>query len=159
MLPAISASHWYNVPRPVTATELQNKVVLLYAFQMLCPLCITEATPLMNRVHEQIRHRDDVTLIGLHTVFEDHEAQAPDPLAHYVARAGITFPVAIDAFEPGHDAPITMRRLLIIGTPSIISIDRAGSVRERLFGVPSEKALMARVERLAAEPASVRAAH
>lgn len=37
-----------------------------------------------------------------------------------------------------------------MGTPSFVTVDRSGVVRERLFGVPDEDWLIKRVEALAA---------
>ncbi|MBT0771989.1 TlpA family protein disulfide reductase [Kineosporia sp. J2-2] len=151
LAPALSADRWFNTPRPLTAADLDGKVVLLYAFQMLCPLCVHEATPLVNRVHRLTRDRPGIEVVGLHTVFENHEAMGPQALAGYLGSAGVRFPVGVDRHEPGHDAPVTMRRLQLIGTPSFVPVDRQGVVRDRIFGVLSEQALISRLERMQAE--------
>lgn len=54
----------------------------------------------MNRVYSRIPDQ----VIGLHTVFENHQAMGRDALAHYIARAGIQFPVAIDEHDGTDDA-------------------------------------------------------
>ncbi|GAB6903019.1 TlpA family protein disulfide reductase [Kineosporia succinea] len=135
----LSVSQWLNGPPPLLA----GRPLFLYAFQMLCPLCVEEGTPMMNTLHAS-----GVTVVGLHTVFENHEAQTPSALAGYVARAGIRFPVGVDRHDGTDDAPVTMRRLLLMGTPSIVSVSRKGAIRERLFGVPPQEALRKRFAKL-----------
>ncbi|MCD5311085.1 TlpA disulfide reductase family protein [Kineosporia babensis] len=145
----LSVQKWANAPEP----DLRNQVVLLYAFQMLCPNCVNEATPMMNRVHEVTRRKDGIQVVGLHTVFENHANMGPDALAGYIARAGVSFPVGIDRHDGGDDAPVTMRRLNLMGTPSIVTVDRGGTIREKQFGTPTEEWLLRRADGLAAEVA------
>nr|WP_269328336.1 TlpA disulfide reductase family protein [Kineosporia mesophila] len=146
----LSVSTWQG--RPVAPGDLAGRVVLLYAFQMLCPMCVNEATPLINRIYGRVQQRDDVRVIGLHTVFENHAQQGPEALAGYLSRAGVRFPVGIDLNDGTDDAPVTMRRLLLMGTPSLVTVDAKGVIRERLFGVPTEEALMSRLDRLTTSP-------
>ena len=56
--------------------DLTNKVVVALAFQMLCPGCATQALPQMQRVRAAFGEAD-VAVVGLHTVFEHHEAMTP----------------------------------------------------------------------------------
>ncbi len=143
----LSVDRWFNTP--AGPPDLSGQVVVLYAFQMLCPMCVEEATPLMNRLYGRL-NRVQAQVIGLHTVFENHDAMRPDALGGYLRRAGVRFPVGVDEHEATDDAPVTMRRLLLMGTPSIVTVDRRGEVRERLFGVPGEDWLLKRVAQLGA---------
>lgn len=52
--------------------------MLLHTFQMLCPGCVAYGIPQAGRVHEAL---PDVAVVGLHTVFEHHEAMHPPALA------------------------------------------------------------------------------
>lgn len=71
-LPGWQASHWFNTPRPIELKDLRGRVVLVHAFQMLCPACVSHGLPQALRVHEAFQG-EAVTVIGLHTVFEHHE--------------------------------------------------------------------------------------
>ena len=65
---------WLNTPSPITLDALRGKVVLLEAFQMLCPGCVSHSLPQAMRARALFSEAD-VAVIGLHTVFEHHEAQ------------------------------------------------------------------------------------
>lgn len=43
--PEIVASNWLNTERPLSLREMRGKVVMLHAFQMLCPGCLVQGTP------------------------------------------------------------------------------------------------------------------
>jgi hypothetical protein len=43
--PALRVSQWLNSNRAITQDELRGKVVLVHAFQMLCPACVMQAGP------------------------------------------------------------------------------------------------------------------
>jgi hypothetical protein len=81
-------------------------VVLIEAFQMLCPGCIRYGLPQARRVQ---RAFPDSAVVGIHTVFEHHEVTGPDALEVFLSEFGIGFPVGIDR----HDGqPIPVGRLL-----------------------------------------------
>jgi hypothetical protein len=79
--PEFEADEWLNSPGPVSLASLRGKVVLLPAFQMLCPGCVLHGLPQTQRVHAAIR-RDDFAVLGLHTVFEHHQAMTPVSYTH-----------------------------------------------------------------------------
>ncbi|MDE0390852.1 MAG: hypothetical protein OXI57_02140 [Rhodospirillales bacterium] len=72
--PQLQTTEWLNSESPVTLKALRGKVVLIEAFQMLCPGCVSHALPQAMRVRQTFSP-DDVAVVGLHTVFEHHEAQ------------------------------------------------------------------------------------
>ena len=43
--PELQVAQWFNTDAPVTLAGLRGKVVLVYAFQMLCPGCVTHTIP------------------------------------------------------------------------------------------------------------------
>jgi hypothetical protein len=43
--PELSVMRWFNQPEPLSLAKLRGRVVLLYAFQMLCPGCVAHGTP------------------------------------------------------------------------------------------------------------------
>jgi hypothetical protein len=98
----------------------------------------------------------DLTVIGLHTVFEHHGAMRPQSLAAYLHEFRITMPVAVDrpAAAPHDPIPLTMAAYAMQGTPSLVLIDRAGLIRHHLFGAVDELDLGAHLARLLDEPAA-----
>jgi len=50
LLPEWDVSNWLNTPTPITLKSLRGRVVLLHAFQMLCPSCVAYGLPQAQRV-------------------------------------------------------------------------------------------------------------
>ena len=95
--PELQTTDWLNTDEPVLLGALRGKVVVVEAFQMLCPGCVSHGLPQAMRVH-RVFDRDDVAAIGLHTVFEHHGAQGSrTALAAFLHEYKIAFPVGIDA--------------------------------------------------------------
>ena len=135
LAPELDVSEWIGHPSPLAS--LRGRVVLIEAFQMLCPGCISYGLPQAQKVHRMLK---DVTVIGLHTVFEHHEVTGPDALKVFMAEFGIDFPVGVDRHE--RDAiPVTMQRYELRGTPSTLVIDKAGQLRLSHFGKLDDLAL------------------
>ena len=95
---------------------------------------------------------DAVTVLGLHTVFEHHDAMTPTSLEAFLYEYRITFPVGVDAHDPGVALPITMGRYQLRGTPSLVVIDRAGRIRLNAFGQVDDLTVGATLARLIDEP-------
>jgi peroxiredoxin len=148
--PELSVSRWFNTQSPPTLAGLKGKVVVLHAFQMLCPACVAHGTPQAERIH-RLFGGEDLAVIGLHTVFEHHAAMTPVALEAFIHEYRLTFPIAVDA--PGEDGPIpqTMARYGMRGTPTAILIDRAGMVREHFFGQADDLSLGAVIGTLLSE--------
>ncbi|MGH3561522.1 MAG: peroxiredoxin family protein, partial [Mycobacterium sp.] len=124
------------------------RVVLIEAFQMLCPGCIRYGLPQAQRVH---RLFPQVAVIGLHTVFQHHAVTGRDALEVFLSEFGIGFPVGIDRHDDGDTMPITMRRYHLEGTPSTLLIDRAGRLRFSHLGAVDDLALGVLLGQLLAE--------
>ena len=123
-LPDWTVDQWFNSPKPISLTNLRGKVVVIEAFQMLCPGCVSHGLPLAQQVHEIFPH-DDVAVIGLHTVFEHHSAMTPVSLKAFLHEYRVTFPVGVDSPGKG-PLPLTMHRYGLRGTPSLLLVDRKG---------------------------------
>lgn len=136
----------------MSLADLRGSVVVIEAFQMLCPGCVSHGLPQAQRVAATFG--SDVTVIGLHTVFEHHDAMGPVSLEAFLHEYRITFPVGVDELSPDRGAPVTMRRLGLRGTPSLVLVDRRGHVRLNAFGQIDDLALGAQIARLIDEPAS-----
>ncbi|MCG8464763.1 MAG: redoxin domain-containing protein [Xanthomonadales bacterium] len=142
--PEISVQQWFNTKTPLSLAQLRGKVVVIEAFQMLCPGCVSHGLPQATRVYETFPQQQ-VQVIGLHTVFEHHSAMTPTALEAFLHEYRIRFPVGVDT--PGaHSAiPETMGRYQLRGTPSIILIDQQGRLRKQHFGMEQDLRLGAEI--------------
>ncbi|MFT4824836.1 MAG: peroxiredoxin [Halioglobus sp.] len=61
--PALDVSEWLNTPEPLSLDQLKGKVVVLHAFQMLCPGCVTHGVPQASAMHE-LYADDHLQVIG-----------------------------------------------------------------------------------------------
>jgi peroxiredoxin len=139
--PPLEVERWFNTDDPPTLARLRGRVVVLHAFQMLCPGCVAHALPQAKRLHEIAQRLDGLVVLGLHSVFEHHAAMTPVALEAFLHEYRITFPVAVD--RPSSDGPIphTMAAYGLRGTPSTIIIDRSGRIARHSFGAEDDLAL------------------
>lgn len=151
--PPLQASQWLNSPKPVTLEGLHGRVLVLHAFQMLCPGCVSHGLPQALRIH-RLFPQDRVAVIGLHTVFEHHEVMGPQALRVFLDEYRIPFPVGIDQADSASPIPLTMRAYELRGTPSVVVFDRMGRVRLSHFGQIDDLQLGAVIGQLLAEAPS-----
>lgn len=137
LAPELKVERWFNTDKPMTLAGLRGKVVVLHAFQMLCPGCASHAIPQAKRLHGFVRGAD-LVVVGLHTVFEHHAAMTPVALEAFLHEYRVTFPVGID--QPSNDSaiPMTMAAYGMHGTPSTIIINREGQIVRHLFGAEDD---------------------
>ena len=124
---------------------------MLHAFQMLCPGCVSRALPQAQRVADAFADLP-VTVIGLHTVFEHHDAMPIAALRAFVHEYRVRYPVGVD--EPGPDGdpiPRTMRAYGLQGTPTTVLLDAEGRERGRWFGGHDDLRLGAAIQTLVLE--------
>ncbi|MEO8922618.1 MAG: redoxin domain-containing protein [Caldimonas sp.] len=149
--PELQTTTWLNAAPDLNLERLRGRVVVLHAFQMLCPACVAHGIPQAQRVAE-LFEGEPLTVIGLHTVFEHHEAMGPTSLRAFLHEYRIRFPVGIDAPGPdGDPIPRTMRAYAMRGTPTTLMIDAKGCVRRQVFGVYDDLLLGAEIGALLAE--------
>lgn len=148
--PELDVVQWFNTAEPPTLAGLRGKVVVLHAFQMLCPGCVAHGLPQAQRI-AAIFPQSEVAVIGIHTVFEHHEVMTPAALAVFIHEYRLKFPIAVD--RPGDDGPIprTMAAYGMRGTPSLILIDRAGLIRQHIFGAADDMKAGAEIALMMAE--------
>ena len=149
LLPPLLADEWLNADGPIELAALRGKVVLLHAFQMLCPGCLSHGLPQAERVHRLFRGKD-VAVIGLHTVFEHHDVMGPAALRAFNQEYRWSFPIGIDRPAASGAIPMTMQAYGLRGTPSLVLLDRRGYVRLQHFGSIDDLALGAAIGRLLA---------
>ena len=148
--PELAITRWFNTAGNPSLADLRGEVVVIEAFQMLCPGCVSHGLPQAKRI--QLVFGNDVAVLGLHCVFEHHEAMTPVSLEAFLHEYRITFPVGVDAHEDGGTLPITMGRYQLQGTPSLVVIDRAGRIRLNMFGQVDDLSVGAVLARLIDEP-------
>lgn len=143
LAPEIAVSQWFNTSEPLSLTTLRGRPILIHAFQMLCPGCVSHALPQTERVHRMFS-KNGLQVIGLHTVFEHHDAMTPVALAAFIHEYRLSFPVGVD--EAGDSrVPVTMERFGMRGTPTTLLIDRQGKLVSHQFGRMDDLALGASI--------------
>ena len=147
--PELSVTRWINTADPLTLEGLKGKVVIVVAFQMLCPGCVSHALPQAKRLAEQFSD-EEVQVVGLHTVFEHHAAMGPASLEAFQHEYAWPFPIAIDT-PNGTGLPKTMATYQMRGTPTLLIFDRAGRLRRHYFGQVEDMRLAAEIMGLAIE--------
>ncbi len=83
LAPELQVSQWLNTDRGLTLAGLRGQVVVIEAFQMLCPGCVHHGIPQAQRIAEHFS-RGDVKVLGLHTVFEHHDVMTPAALQVFI---------------------------------------------------------------------------
>jgi hypothetical protein len=137
---------------------LRGRVVVLAAFQVLCPNSVAGGIAQARRIFETFEPKD-VTVIGLHATFEHHDAFSPAVLKAFIHEYRLKFPIALDQPNPASPIPHTMERYKMRGTPSLVLIDRHGFVRKHTFGAVDDLRIGAEIGALTQESDSAALAH
>ena len=140
---------WFNTAEAPALECLRGRVVVIEAFQMLCPGCVSHGIPQAQRIHDTFP-REEVVVLGLHTVFEHHAAMTPVALEAFLHEYKVSFPVGIDQAHPS-GMPETMHAYAMQGTPTLILIDSLGRLRQQWFGAPADLVVGAEITRLVME--------
>ncbi len=149
--PEWQTAAWLNADEDFGLAQLRGQVVFLHAFQMLCPACVSHGIPQALRVQAAFAGLP-VAVVGLHTVFEHHDAMQPVSLRAFLHEYRIRFPVGIDASgEHGNPLPRTMQAYGMQGTPTAVLIDAHGRLRRQVFGIYEDLLLGAELATLLAE--------
>lgn len=147
--PELAVSRWFNTSEPIELKTLRGKVVVIEAFQMLCPGCVSHGLPQAQRI-VALFPRDQVAVLGLHAVFEHHAGMTPVSLEAFIHEYRLTFPIGVDEAGTDH-IPRTMEAYRLRGTPSLVIIDRNGMVRANHFGQVSDLQIGAEIATLIAQ--------
>jgi AhpC/TSA family len=148
--PELLVQTWFNTDRPLLLSGLRGRVVVLAAFQVLCPNSIGGGIPQAQRIYETFEPKD-VAVIGLHATFEHHDAFNSAVLKAFIHEYRLKFPIALDQPNPASPIPHTMERYKMRGTPSLVLIDRHGLVRKHAFGAVDDLRLGAEIGALTQE--------
>ncbi len=129
-----SVSQWFNTDAALSLEQFKGRVVVVGAFQMLCPGCVAHSIPQLKKLHELSR-KLPLTVIGLHTVFEHHAAMQAHALEVFIHEYRLGFPVGVDAASnDGNPIPQTMAAWQLRGTPSTLVFAPDGTLRLHEFG-------------------------
>lgn len=149
--PPWQTTTWLNSDEPLGLEHFRSRVVLLHAFQMLCPGCVANALPQAQRVAKLFADKP-LSVIGMHTVFEHHDAMGLASLRAFVHEYRIRYPVGVDMpSADGQPIPRTMLAYEMQGTPTTVLIDEQGRRRSQLFGVHDDLLLGAEIAMLLGE--------
>ncbi len=151
--PELSVQTWFNSEKPLSLAALRGRVVVLVAFQALCPHSVAAAIPQARRIHETFEPTD-VSVIGLHATFEHHQAYSHALLKAFIHEYRLKFPIGIDSANDAGPIPHTMERYNMRGTPSMVLIDRRGLIRKHAFGATDDLRLGAEIGALTQEGAA-----
>jgi hypothetical protein len=151
--PELLVQTWFNTDRPLLLSSLRGRVVVLTAFQVLCPVSIASGVPQAQRIYETFEPKD-VAVIGLHATFEHHDAFTAAVLKAFIQEYRLKFPIALDQPNPASPIPHTMERYKMRGTPSLVLIDRHGLVRKHAFGAVDDLRIGAEIGALTQETAA-----
>lgn len=149
-------TRWFNASKPLTLESLRGRAVVVHAFQMLCPACVSHGLPQATKLHRMFAEHD-VAVIGLHTVFEHHAVMGAEALQAFIHEYRLTFPIGIDEADPGGGSiPRTMAAWGLQGTPSVVVFDRDGRLCFERFGAVDDLVLGVVVGKLLAQAGAAR---
>lgn len=89
--------------------------------------------------------------MGLHTVFEHHEAMTPAALTAFLHEYRLTFPAGVDFAATNGPLPQTMAAYALQGPPTPILIDRCGRRPKQNFEAEDDMRVGADIAYLLAE--------
>lgn len=150
--PELIVQKWLNSDSDISLNSLKGNVVVIFAFQMLCPGCVKNSIPQARKVHALFKDLD-VAILGLHCVFEHHDAMTEVSLKAFLHQYDLKFPVAIDmpSTKASNPMPETMSLYGMEGTPTLIVIDRKGQLRKHKMGHEQDLILGAEIMSLVNE--------
>src|ERR1700684_3011144 len=119
--PELAVQTWFNTDHPLHLSALRGRVVVLVAFQVLCPNSVSCGIPQARRIHETFEP-NDVAGIGLHATFEHPGAYNAAVIKTFIQESRLKFPIAIDSANVSGPIPHTMDRYKMRGTPSLVLI-------------------------------------
>ena len=147
MAPSWTTTAWLNSD-PLKLEDMHDRVVVLEAFQMLCPGCVSAALPQAQKLTKVFG--EEIEVVGLHSVFEHHDAMTETALRAFVHEYKLTFPIGIDAHNAFNE-PVTFVEYEMRGTPTTVLIDRAGRLRAHHLGAVDDMALARAITQLVME--------
>jgi len=131
--PSLEIQEWLNSEQDLNLEVLKGNIIVIHVFQMLCPGCVQHSIPQAKKIYERFK-KDEVIVLGLHSVFEHHDAMNKIALQAFLHEYKVSFPVAIDFPLENDYLPTTMKKYDLQGTPTLIVIDKECHLRMKAFG-------------------------
>ena len=141
---------WFNTDTPVQLKDKLGQVIFMPVFQMLCPGCVYHCIPQVLEIFHQFKNQN-LAVIGLHSVFENHSTMNPLALEVFIKEWRIPFPVGVDLRKEGEWKPETMKAYDFHGTPTVVLIDTQGHLRLNHFGHIEDKKITDFIQQLLSE--------
>lgn len=135
----IYAHDWLN-SGPLKLDDGSARLNVVVVFQMLCPACVQLALPQAMKARNLFSEKR-VRVIGLHSVFENHEAMTDKSLGIFLRENRIDFPVAVDDCAGSLGPPLTMTKYEFLGTPTLVIAGDDGRLLHQSFGLMSDMQL------------------
>jgi hypothetical protein len=157
LAPELQVQTWFNTERPLLLSGLRDRIVVLVAFQVLCPKSISYGIPQAQRIYETFEP-SHVDVIGLNATFEHHDAFSSAVLKAFIHEYRLKFPIALDQPNMASPIPHTMERYKMRGTPSLVLIDKQGLIRKHTFGPVDDLRIGAEIGALTQESSGQTAA-
>lgn len=132
-LPVVSASGSAG-PDRMRLGDLRGRVVLLDFWATWCGPC-QQTTPVLTRLAHRYASRG-LIVVGVNT-----DEQGPEAVPAFSRRFGLDYPVVYD------DGSVSAQ-YGIRGLPTLLLVDRTGTIRAQRVGAESEAALAREIERL-----------
>jgi len=141
--PDIAVGAWIQGgPNMPLAQWMSGHVVLLHAFQTLCPGCRRHGVPQAEAVARAVAGGSGtlagapLLVLGLHTPFDAHEPRDAAAVERFARELQLTHTIALDAAHDGDPDGFTatFRRFAMEGTPTLCLIDGTGRLRRRHLG-------------------------
>ena len=141
--PEITALRWLNSDKKHALKDYKGKVIVVAAFQILCPGSVKFGLPQATRLRKAFT-KDEVAILGLHMAFEKFGEQSVEEVEKFLTHTGIDIPVAYD--KPiGEGMPQTMKDYELQGTPAMLIFDRQGRLRRHYLGAVDDLRIGAEV--------------
>tara|TARA_B100000780_G_scaffold158882_1_gene111081 strand:+ start:1991 stop:2548 length:558 start_codon:yes stop_codon:yes gene_type:complete len=132
----LQISEWINSDSFISSDGLRGRVVVMEAFQMLCPCCAAHGLPQVQRIFEMLSP-EGVAVLGLHTVFEHQATMTPVSLKAFAFEYKLRVPIGIDEPGLGH-LPKTRQSYGLFGTSSLVATDAMWRLRGNYFRSASD---------------------
>ena len=121
--------------KPVTASELRGKVVLVNFWATSCPVCARELPELIATYRTYAPRGFEIVAVAM-------PYDRPDWVVDYARRRELPFTVALD-----YDGTINRAFGGIEATPTAFLIDKRGRIVRRTVGQPDFAELRTRIQR------------
>ncbi|CAN7996106.1 unnamed protein product [Ixodes hexagonus] len=124
---------WMNTSRPLTASDLRGRVVVLDFFTFCCINC-QHVLPEVKSLEQELPPSSGLLVVGVHSAKFEHEKQLSS-VGQALQRLGVTHPVVNDSSNK------LWRRLRVHCWPTLVVLGPAGQALLVLVGEGSVKFL------------------